>query len=300
MKNTRNQIHALKLAVLMTVISAAAISCWNTTSSGDNSNVTLTAFEKVRSVGRPDTGKTFGVFSHSVDEHEGISCDACHGREGTKLEYAGHSSCVGCHFREFVDNKSQICTICHTIAPDKPEELRSFPVQFNEGFNMMFDHAQHAVGGARPAQGCAACHRPTGSSQTIPGGISTHSQCFTCHTEESGMGSCSTCHDMAPYTRVRPRKSAVLNYVFSHADHTSKQGVTCVECHSPIPNAPQGKQILFPVAEQHFIRRNPRGAVSCAKCHNNRRAFGEANFADCKRCHTASGFTLLPNGRAGS
>lgn len=282
----------------MTVVSVVAISCWSTTNSGTNTNLTLTAIEKVGGGGRPVSDKKYGVFSHSVEDHKEISCDACHGREGTKLEYAGHSSCVGCHFREFVNSNSQICALCHTTSPDKPEEVKAFPASFNEGFNMMFDHAQHSAGNARPAQGCVACHRPQAAAQSIPAGISTHSQCFVCHTPESKIGSCSTCHEMAPYTRVRPRKSAVLNYVFSHADHTSRQGVNCVECHSPIVNAPQGKQIRFPVAAQHFVPRNAKGSVTCAKCHNDRRAFGEANFADCKRCHTSSGFSLMPNGRA--
>lgn len=279
----------------MMALSVFAMSCWKASDSANDSGVTLTAVDEAETKGSLVSETDYGTFSHSVKEHEDISCNACHAREGTKLKYAGHSSCVDCHFREFVQAESQICAVCHTASKTRPDELQAFPARFSEGFNMMFDHAQHSRGNARPVQGCAACHRPKGSAQTIPAGISTHTQCFTCHTPESRIGSCNTCHDLAPYQRVRPRKSKVLNYVFSHADHTARQGVSCVDCHSPKPGARQGQQIRFPVAIQHFVRRTAKGSITCASCHNNRRAFGEKDFADCKRCHTGSGFTLQPN-----
>lgn len=282
----------IKVVALMAVVSIVAVSCWEAKRDTDPA---LTAKDVFGGESVPASGKKFGTFSHSVDEHKEISCNECHSRSGTRLNYAGHSSCVDCHFREFVDAESQICAICHTASPEDPEELQAFPASFKEGFNMMFDHAQHSRGNARPAAGCAECHRPKGATRTIPAGISTHSQCFTCHTPQTRIGSCNTCHEMAPYRRVRPRKSDVLNYVFSHADHTSRQGVSCTECHKPKRNAPQGNQLTFPAAVQHFVRRTARGGVTCASCHNDRRAFGEKNFANCKRCHTRSGFTLLPN-----
>lgn len=291
----RTYIYRIKLIALLAVVSVIAVSCWNQSGSGGNSGPTLTAEDLGVGKNAASNGTSYGQFSHTVKEHEDINCTACHGRQGTKLEYAGHSSCTECHFREFVNSESQICSICHTTSPTKPDEMLAFPASFKEGFNMKFNHDAHSRGSAKPAQGCAACHSPQASSQTIPVGIGTHSQCFTCHTEESNIGSCNVCHDIAPYQRTRQGKSAVLNYVFSHSDHTSRQGVTCTECHSTVANAPQGKQVLAPVAAQHFRPGNARGAVTCASCHNNRRAFGERDFADCKRCHSGSGFTLIPN-----
>lgn len=300
MTNRGAKLNRIKIAVFLTALSVVAVSCWNTGSPGDkNDGLTISAGDRNGLEVSQATDKKYGRFSHTVTEHEEISCNECHGRKGTKLEYAGHSSCIDCHFKEFVQNDSQVCSICHTESPAKPEEMLAFPVKFNEGFNMMFDHEQHSKGNAKPAQGCAACHSPKSSTQTIPAGIATHSQCFTCHTQESGIGSCSTCHEIAPYTRTTARKSPVLNYVFSHADHTSKQGVSCSECHTAKAGAPQGKQILFPVAVQHFAPRDKKGAVTCASCHDNRRAFGERDFADCKRCHTGAGFTLMPGGKTG-
>ena len=41
------------------------------------------------------------------------------------------------------------------------------------------------------------------------------------------------------------------------------------------------------VASMHFP---PRGALSCASCHNNKRAFGGDDFQDCRRCHRGGNF----------
>ncbi len=276
----------LKIVVLTAAIAIFAVNCWKSDSS-EKINVTLTAADE-HIVGSETTDKDYGRFSHTVPEHAEISCDSCHDREGTTLKYAGHNSCINCHMGEFVKQDSNICVICHTNSPANPAELQAFPARFDEGFSMSFDHAQHSVGDARPAQGCAACHYPQGASRTISVGISTHSQCFTCHTQESNIGSCNTCHAIEPYARVQPGRSNVLGFAFSHADHNS---VGCADCHSPKSGAPMGRQITFPTAVQHFSRKS---SVTCATCHNDRRAFGERDFTNCARCHKGSGFTLLP------
>jgi len=49
----------------------------------------------------------------------------------------------------------------------------------------------------------------------------------------------------------------------------------------------KGRQVTAPVAAEHFA---PAGTTSCATCHNNKRAFGPPDFADCKRCHTGKTF----------
>lgn len=286
---TRNasKLIKIKLVVLMAAMAIFVVNCWKTDNSANN--LTLTAVDENIGEGESISDKDYGKFSHAVPEHEKIDCDSCHDREGTKLKYAGHSSCIDCHMGEFVKQDSNICAICHTNSQTNPAELQAFSARFQEGFNMTFDHAMHSRGAARPPQGCAACHQPQGASRTIPAGISTHSQCFTCHTPQSNIGACNICHAIEPYTRVVQRKSDVLNFAFSHSDHNS---VGCAECHSPKANAPQGKQITFPVAVQHFPRRN---AITCATCHNDRRAFGERDFANCRLCHKSSGFDLLPN-----
>ncbi len=274
----------LKLVVLTAAIAIAAVSCWRAEDSANKTIVTLTGVDENAGENAPVSEKNYGTFSHA--EHTDIACDSCHGREGTKLKFAGHASCIDCHMGEFVRSDSNICTICHTNSPANPAELKAFPARFDEGFNMSFDHALHSRGAARPPEGCAACHFPNGARKTISAGISTHAQCFTCHTPESNIGSCSVCHAIAPYARTWQTKSDVLGFAFSHADHNS---VGCAECHSPRAGA-MGRQITFPVAVEHF----PKRGVTCATCHNDRRAFGEKDFANCRLCHRNSGFNLLP------
>lgn len=285
MTGNTSKLKKIKLIVLLAAVAIFAVNCWKTDNSANN--LTLTAVDNNTAESESISGKDYGKFSHA--SHEEIDCDSCHGREGTNLKFAGHSSCIDCHMGEFVKSDSNICAICHTNSNTNPAELQSFPASFREGFNMTFDHAMHSRGGAKPPQGCAACHQPSGAARTIPAGISTHSQCFTCHTPESNLGACNTCHEIAPYSRVNRAKGAVLNFVFSHADHNS---VGCTDCHSPKWGAPQGSQITFPLAVQHFPKRN---AITCATCHNDRRAFGERDFANCRLCHKSSGFDMLPN-----
>jgi hypothetical protein len=191
---------------------------------------------------------------------------------------------------EFTNPASGICTICHDGLKSVPATMRAFPARFNEGFNMKFDHAAHSSGAGRPREGCAACHQPQGAAKSIPAGIGTHNTCFTCHTPESNIGSCNVCHETAPYRRTVASRT-VFKAVFSHADHTGRQGVTCTECHTVRAGAPQSRQVAAPVAVQHF---SAGGSVSCRTCHNDRRAFGEENFVNCKRCHGGPGFDMIP------
>lgn len=256
--------------------------------------MTITAEDTTIPTVQNISSKDFSKFSHGVPEHAEINCDACHMRGGDKvtdLNYSGHESCVRCHLNEFINPKSGMCVICHDNLQEAPPTMNVFPVEFSEGFNMKFDHAAHSRGAGRPQAGCEACHLPQGSAKSIPVSINAHANCYTCHTPESNIGSCSVCHELAPYRRTRVVRT-IFKAVFSHTDHSFRQGVSCDECHSVRANMPQAQQVSTPVAIQHFSAGN---AVSCRTCHNDSRAFGDLNFANCKRCHGSSGFDMLPN-----
>ena len=49
----------------------------------------------------------------------------------------------------------------------------------------------------------------------------------------------------------------------------------------------RGRQVSAPVVSMHFAR---SGTLSCGSCHDNKRAFGGTDFADCKRCHQGTSF----------
>jgi c(7)-type cytochrome triheme protein len=74
---------------------------------------------------------------------------------------------------------------------------------------------------------------------------------------------------------------------FAHSKHTPS--MNCTTCHTVKAGAPRGRQVTSPVAAMHFA---PRAAQSCASCHNNKRAFGGEDFADCRRCHKGGSFSF--------
>jgi hypothetical protein len=276
------------------ILFGAAIFALSCMQKGPRVPVTLTAAETPDAVPMRALKTTFTEFSHSVKEHRQFDCDSCHSREGRSLdlEFPGHEACIGCHLNQFTTRESQaLCAICHKDMNASPPTMAEFPRRFNEGFRVKFDHASHDSGRGRPAQGCAACHAPAGAARTIPVGFQAHNTCYACHTPESKIGSCSVCHELGPYSRTSPGRY-VFRAVFSHADHG---GVGCSDCHSVSPGAPQGRQVTSIAAQEH----NVPPTNNCLMCHNGSRAFGgngANDFANCARCHTGSGFDMLPGG----
>jgi hypothetical protein len=264
-------------------------------------NVQLTASETPDPAPNRVSSKAFEDFSHKIPEHKQFDCVSCHQREGrsTKLDYTGHDSCIGCHLNQFLDENqtAAMCTICHADLKGNTEKLQVFPAKFKEGFNMKFDHSAHDSGDGRPRDGCSSCHVTSGPGKTIQSGVDTHSNCFECHTAESKIGSCSVCHDLAPYNRTQ-QSDYSFRYVFRHSDHSN----SCNQCHS-VRKAPQGRQVTNIAIKQHLVA----PVNNCKQCHNGRDAFNGDNAADvtsCGRCHKdrvvklpagSSGQEVLPN-----
>lgn len=226
----------------------------------------------------------FAKFQHGSAQHARMPCLLCHKREANLFapKLPGHLPCAGCHVQQFADQKSQICLICHTSGAG----LKRFPRL--QSFNATFDHRGH-----QSLTTCASCHQSNrrGVGYSVPAGATAHRTCFQCHgprTEIGGrnIGSCGTCHQ--PGTPVRASDWAQAFRVnFSHQEHLRKANVSCASCHTVRPGIARGRQVTAPVALMHSTR--PQ-VSSCASCHNNTRAFGTANFTDCKRCHEGTTF----------
>ena len=133
---------------------------------------------------------------------------------------------------------------------------------------MKFDHAAHESGKGRPAAGCATLSQPVGPGQSIQIGIDTHNNCFACHTPDTKIGSCVTCHALGPYNRTTQLEYA-FKAIFRHGDHTSRQGVSCNECHNVIAGVPNSRQVTNIQILEHLT--GPGN--NCLQCHNGRRAF---------------------------
>ncbi|MEO8650427.1 MAG: cytochrome c3 family protein [Acidobacteriota bacterium] len=294
MPTTKRRVNLIKAFVIFFTACALAAGCLKR---GAETPVTITSSETPEPAKERNSTSNFSAFSHNIPEHKQFECVSCHRRESgpiqtaVKLELAGHDSCIGCHLNQFTDPKSAMCTICHQDMQSTPPSVRVFPARFLEGFNMKFDHAAHSRGEGRPAEGCVACHERAGPGKSIPAGVQAHTTCYTCHTPETKIGSCNTCHELAPYSRT-PSSRYAFRAVFSHTDHGTPQGVSCNECHDVRAGAGQGRQVTLPFVNGH--RKAAGYATSCHSCHNNVRAFGDADFANCKRCHTGSGFDMFP------
>jgi c(7)-type cytochrome triheme protein len=232
-------------------------------------------------------------FSHATQQHAALACDSCHRRADNSPRPAppGHKACIECHQPEFLTSEGQFCAGCHTDLSTRNPPLKGFPALTS--FGARFDHASHAQGAGRPEQGCASCHAPLrrGVALSIPAGASAHENCYRCHTPQAraegrDISSCATCHAPGRLARA-PTGSRAYSVSFGHSSHGPRQNLRCDDCHTVRAGAGQGRQVASPRPTQHFASGR---AQSCMTCHDNRRAFGGDDFADCKRCHKGQTF----------
>ena len=246
----------------------------------------------------------FSKFQHGSAKHASLACASCHQRARDnsispaydgRASLPGHKACTDCHLAQFVQQNNAMCAICHTSVENSAHPpVKDFPGLLS--FNARFDHAQHNTGAARPAAGCASCHTPGGrraAVMTIPARLNAHAQCYSCHTpgaQASGrdISSCGVCHALGGYART-PATARSFAVGFSHATHGRRQGLSCNDCHNLRAGAPQRMQVTATRAVQHF---GSGRAQSCMTCHNDRRAFGDANFDECVKCHKGTTFRM--------
>jgi c(7)-type cytochrome triheme protein len=249
----------------------------------------------------------YSRFSHSTPrEHSDLmdrkNCGSCHRRgAGVTPTLPLHKDCTACHMVQFTaanrgTDVNPICTVCHTReglnsanAPTKTlTSLRSFRAEF--------DHAQHLQGkeNARPASGCAACHSPArrAVAQSILSGLNAHQACYECHSpgkQANDLSSCGVCHSPGSYAPTSTN-AASYRVSFSHADHAGRARLACASCHNvKARGLPQGRQVSSIAPVEHF---SSASAQSCTMCHNGRRAFGDSDTRDCKKCHKRDGFRM--------
>jgi c(7)-type cytochrome triheme protein len=280
MKTTAYTTRLLKCGTVL-VSCFAAVAVWAVYPS--EASIAETDREGGSIAARAPAAQEFSHFDHRGAQHARMPCLLCHIRSQgvTTPRMPGHTPCAGCHVQQMSDDQSAICTICHTATGVKPfPPLRSF--------NVMFNHATHVRQTA-----CATCHKPSrgGAALSVPSRAAAHATCFTCHgprTEigERNIGSCSTCHQPGrPVRNSDASRAFAVN--FSHREHLSGRNMNCATCHTVQRGSAHGRQVTAPLLSMHFA---PAGHMSCGACHNNKRAFGPPDFADCKRCHEGKSF----------
>ncbi|MDT7541761.1 MAG: hypothetical protein QOE33_1665 [Acidobacteriota bacterium] len=243
-----------------------------------------------------ESAEDYSKFSHASARHASLACAACHQRAADNLtvpRLPGHKACTDCHLQQFITQNAPLCSICHASVEGESPPVKNFPAL--SSFGARFDHAQHGAGAARPAQGCVACHQPSArraAALSIPAGFAAHSECYTCHKPDAqaagrDIASCGTCHALAARYARTSASGPAFNVGFTHAAHGARQRLSCADCHQTRAGLPQSRQVTSPRPTEHAAT---SGSQSCATCHDNRRAFGEARFADCRRCHTGLSF----------
>jgi c(7)-type cytochrome triheme protein len=238
----------------------------------------------------------YSKFSHASPRHASLACASCHARaadNSTVPRLPGHKACTECHLPQFITQNAPLCSICHASVEGENPPVKKFPAL--SSFNARFDHAQHGAGAARPVQGCTACHQPStrrAAALSIPAGFTAHSECYSCHKPDAqvaghDIASCGTCHVLASRYARTPASGPAFSVGFAHSAHGARQRLSCSDCHQTRAGLPQSRQVTSTRPSEHSAS---SGFQSCATCHDNRRAFGEARFSDCRRCHTGSTF----------
>jgi len=231
-------------------------------------------------------GKDYSKFSHQSSSHQRLPCLLCHRRENSAavpVRSVQHTPCAGCHSEQFAARSGQICTICHTNVESRGRELKPFPKL--RSFNMTFNHAKHRN------VDCTTCHRPLnrGVALSMPAGTQAHTTCYRCHEPRAkangrDISSCGECHKPGKYSRASTSAKA-FRVSFSHDQHKD-EGLSCLNCHK-ITGRTGRLQVSSPLPTQHPASNRVK---SCETCHNDKQAFGIANFSDCKRCHKGPTF----------
>lgn len=231
--------------------------------------------------------KEFSRFSHSTTSHQRLPCLLCHRRETNSprpVRSLQHTPCAGCHAEQFAASSGPICTICHTSVESKNHEIKPFPSL--KSFNMTFAHSKHRN------VACSNCHKPLnrGVALSIPSGVDAHTTCYQCHTPRAQVSgrdnsSCATCHKPGNFSRSSTSAKA-FRVGFGHEQH-KRQGLSCLDCHKITSMAARSAQVSSPLPTEHPASQRVQ---SCETCHNDQRAFGIAEFSNCKRCHQGPTF----------
>jgi c(7)-type cytochrome triheme protein len=284
-KTARTRVAHRRRLELFVLVAGCILMVFAISGSSRSSNEPDTAAAPEIAAADP-SAEDFSRFLHTNPMHARLPCLLCHKRDDNspRPKRTGHLPCSGCHVQQFAEKSGPMCTICHTNS--ETGAVRAFPPL--RSFSAKFDHARHVS-----QTNCATCHRTSrgGAVQSIPSGASAHTTCYQCHRPDRevagrNIGSCNVCHELGRPTHFASL-SAPYKVNFSHTRHSAVRSLNCASCHTVRSGGSRTDQVSEPLASMHFA---PPRASSCASCHNNKRAFGTADFGDCKRCHTGRSF----------
>lgn len=107
-------------------------------------------------------------------QHEGVTCNACHYREGKILGVIGDTSAP--HPVEKIENANLICVRCHVVSGEQWDTFFKFPpcgtvaeIQTSQGKTVVEDSCDMTIENIA-ALGCVGCHMPLKERSLVPGG----------------------------------------------------------------------------------------------------------------------------------
>ncbi len=107
-------------------------------------------------------------------QHEGVTCNVCHLRDGKILGVYGDSNAP--HPVERIDNPNRVCVRCHVVSGERWDTFFKFPpcgtvaeIQTNQGKQCVKD-VDNLTTDTIAALGCVDCHMPLLQRPLVTGG----------------------------------------------------------------------------------------------------------------------------------
>jgi hypothetical protein len=165
----------------------------------------------------------------SRSNHQGVSCEVCHGPGAQHIEDPTEITPEAPRKRGF-------CPLCHGFDPARPSGFpQILPVMHNPGQPCISCHDPHNPLLPHAPEECSACHRDIANKKTVSHHASVP---------------CRTCHEVSPEHLVNPRFAAAQK---------PREKAVCGQCHAE--DAESSAEIPRISLEDHG------GRYLCWECH---------------------------------
>lgn len=243
--------------------------------------------------------------------HQQTPCNKCHNRanaRGSHTYLGAPVACNACHKDVHQNRFGSSCANCHDEQAWKTPNLTSFN----------HDLARFVLRGAHQTTPCAKCHSEPPQYLGLK-----FAACTDCHKDvhRGALGStCTNCHSETRWSpaRMKPGTHPGTSLANGHASVACRachdrgnlaapsKGATCVSCHSPVHEAPFGRNCgnchasiewlglprsvgLAAHGKTEFALTGKHVATDCAGCHKpavpRDARYRKLAFGRCADCH---------------
>ncbi len=218
-------------------------------------------------------------FSHELHTEQGLGCTDCHEVENRHASLPGHDVCSVCHEIDMDEPEEAACAFCHSLPG---LEVRVREARLDD--EVRFSHETHQ----EAAIDCSVCH-PNPDTSSLPT-TNLKPFCMDCHGETSpALNECTVCHtevtrDTIPKFRgeTRIQHDAPVVWENIHGRESRIDPAYCALCHDSQTSCDDCHQKNPPQSHTAAFRRHTHGLQatwdrqSCAACHEE---------DSCRKCH---------------